>query len=165
MVSPSGASSVSLNDEVAQVKIPPTSGSALLIRNGYTWQVKVDWPPLFPEPNQTEVRVAVEKLAAAILKGDENAAAEMARRWFPETWRSNPESIQSQLHKEIYVLLFRIWHDESQQLGLESDPLDVIPQRFPEAVEDLRDEYDWKSLRGRGEQTSRHHARMGSGFH
>ena len=148
VVSPDGESSVSLNDEVTQAKIPPTSGSALLIRSGYTWQIKMDWLPLYPEQNQTEVREAVEELAAAILKGDEQAAAEMAQRWFPGTWRSNPESIQGHLHKEIYVLLLRIWDDESQQFGSGSGPLDVVPQRFPSVAKDLRSEYDWESLGG-----------------
>ena len=153
-ISPNGESTVSLNDEVDQVEIPPTSAYALLIRNGSKWQVRGDWLPLFPEPNQTEVRASVEELATVILQGDEKAAAQMAQRWFPGTWKSNPKPIQSQLYKEIYVLLFRIWDDETQQFGPASAPLDVIPQRFPDEVENLRKEYDWESLRGGGSKTT-----------
>ena len=138
---------VSLNDEVDKAQVSTGSGYALLVRRGTQWRVTVDWLPLFPDSVQQRVRAVVEKLAAAIIVGDETAAAETARLWFPDTWENSPGSIRNELHKELYVLLFHLQEAAAQQPDNESHPLDVIPREFPGAVRSLRADYDLDSIK------------------
>jgi hypothetical protein len=99
---------VSLNEEVAEKKIPAGCSHRLLLREGYMWQIKGDWLPQFPAAVQEQVQTSITQLAEAILRGDEKSAGEMARLWFPGLWEDSPRSIRHQLHREIYVLLFRL---------------------------------------------------------
>jgi hypothetical protein len=143
---------VYFNGKVDGREIPAGCGSALLIREGYRWHIKLDWLPLFPEHIQEQVRTSVLQLSEAILAGDEKSATEMARLWFPGTWEDSPKSIRQQLHKEIFVILF---HAMSQGKGghlFNAHPLDAIPQSFHGTVEGLKADYTLESLKAESQE-------------
>jgi hypothetical protein len=148
----SGSPTVGLNEEVAGREIPSGCGHALLLREGNQWHIQTDHLPVFPVEIQAQVRSSVVMLAEAILKGDEKSASEIARQWFPSIWEDNPPSIQKQLCNEIYVLLFRSHNPAHTASYFDVDPLDTIHQSFPKAMEDLKRDYSWESIRNESQE-------------
>ena len=147
IVPQSGPPSVLFNEEVAGVDVPEGSGHATLARERYKWDVHLNWTPLFPDQIQAKVVGVVRDLATAIMNGDETAAAQMARLWFPEIWNDSPNSLRTEHLKEIYVLMYPLWDRNLGTLEAGSDPLRIVYRTFPEAVAALEREYDWESIK------------------
>jgi hypothetical protein len=138
---------VSLNEEVAETRIPAGCAHRLLLRDGYKWDVIADWLPQFPAAVQEQVHEHVRQLDEAIRKGDEKSAGDMGRLWFPALWEDSPQPIRQQIPLEIYALLFRLANRAGEEgSAFDSDPLEAIPRLFPRAVEGLKGSYTLESL-------------------
>ena len=71
---------------------------------------------------------------ATIIDGNEDEAAQLAELWFPRIWYETPGALQSDLYKEVYVLLFRL-----QNMPLVDRPRrnalhEAMVEEYPEAA-------------------------------
>ena len=92
-----GTPDVRLNEEADGVEIPSGSVHALLVREGYRWRIDVNWLPLFSDQVQVNTHRVAAELASAIISGDEQKAAEMAKLWFPGIWDDSPDALRNEL--------------------------------------------------------------------
>jgi hypothetical protein len=149
-----GVAVVRLNEEVEDFSVPADCAYARLTRDGYKWEIQVDWLPVFPVRVQEKVHASVAQLAEAIIKGDEKKATDLARLSFPSLWSDSPKSLQDQMNKEVYVLLFGIGQRLLNGLPSSNNPLEAITAQFPQAVDALRMDYSLEAIKAEAQERS-----------
>ena len=151
IVPASGPPRVVINKEVSVSSVPENCGYVLVWAEGNQWMIDADWTPVLPSPIQVRLDGRADELARAVLDGDEEKAGALARLWFPATGLNEPAAIREQLHKEIYVLLFRckgISEETSNGLTI----LSKLWEGFPNAVEQLKSDYDLDKIAKEAEE-------------